>query len=430
MRRGLGGTVRIEFQKFHPKQREIYNGLSARTALRCGRRFGKTALLESTAVRRALNGKLVGWFTPDYKLMRPSYSRTLSLGRPAVMTHSKTDALITFFGGGSIEFWTLDNEDAGRSRKYDLAIVDECSLQRKGMREIMEQAIMPTLLDRRGDAILAGTPKGIDAENYFYQACTDKSLGWKEFHAPTSMNPTLDPLGVANLVNEYAPLVYQQEFLAEFVDWSGEAFFSLDKMLIDGKPVEGLKRCDAIFAVIDSATKTGKENDGTGVVFYALNKVGDGPPLTILDWDIQQISGDLLDTWLTSIFQRLNEFAKTLNSRAGSLGVWIEDKASGMVLIQQSKRRGLMVHAIDSKLTSVGKEERAISISGYIHQGKVKISREAHDKVSVYKDTRKNHLLGQVLGFRIGDDDPRRQDDLLDCFTYGTAIALGDAGGF
>ena len=80
-------------------------------------------------------------------------------------------------------------------------------------------------------------------------------------------------------------------------------------------------------------------------------------------------------------------------------------------------------------LTSVGKDERAISVSGYVYRNRVKIARLAYDKVTTYKGTSRNHLLGQVVGFRVGDKDASREDDLLDGFTYGVAIALGNEEG-
>ena len=102
-----------------------------------------------------------------------------------------------------------------------------------------------------------------------------------------------------------------------------------------------------------------------------------------------------------------------------------------MVLIQQSQRKGWPAQAIDGKITSLGKDERAISISGYIYRGEVKICQEAFEKVMAYKGTTRNHLLSQISGFRVGDRDAaKRADDLLDCFVYGPAIALGNWEGF
>ena len=120
-----------------------------------------------------------------------------------------------------------------------------------------------------------------------------------------------------------------------------------------------------MFAVIDTASKTGTENDGTGVTYFAVNK-HHGIPLTILDWDIVQIEGATLEAWLPSCSAGLKAFAPL--SRFGSLGAWIEDKNSGTILLQQARNQYMNAHPIRSKLTSMGKDERAFSASTYVHR--------------------------------------------------------------
>jgi hypothetical protein len=41
-----------------------------------------------------------------------------------------------------------------------------------------------------------------------------------------------------------------------------------------------------VFAVIDTASKTGTEHDATAVTFFARSNAGGRFPLMILDWDI------------------------------------------------------------------------------------------------------------------------------------------------
>ena len=41
-----------------------------------------------------------------------------------------------------------------------------------------------------------------------------------------------------HLLKNTPPLVYQQEYLAEFVDWSGAAFFAREHLLVNGEPIE------------------------------------------------------------------------------------------------------------------------------------------------------------------------------------------------
>jgi hypothetical protein len=152
--------------------------------------------------------------------------------------------------------------------------------------------------------------------------------------------------------------------------------------------------------------------------------------LLILDWDIVQIEGAILETWLPTVFERLAMLSRLCRARYGSVGAWIEDKNSGTILLQQSARQQWSARAIESKLTAMGKDERAISVSGYVHRGNVKYTDQAFNKTTVYKRKMRNHLVEQVESFRIGDKDSKREDDLLDTFCYGIALSLGNPDGF
>jgi hypothetical protein len=311
--------------------------------------------------------------------------------------------------------------------------------------DIWQQSILPTLFDRTGRAIVMSNTNGVDPQNFFWRLSNQPEHGFKEFHAPTHGNPLLpkqlpsEPDAVwlkrreaalEKLQKDNHPLVYRQEYLAEFVDWSGVAFFALDKLLVQGNAVPDPVKCDIVFAVVDTAVKTGKENDGTAVTYFALTSHG-STPLVILDWDIQQIEGALLETWLPTVFQHLEHLAKKHGARQGSAGVHIEDKSTGMVLLQQAKRRNWLAEPISTKLTAMGKDERAISVSGYHYRERVKISATAYDKVVTYKGVTRNHLVTQVVGFRVGDKEAaKRADDLLDTYCYGLSIALGNTEGW
>lgn len=381
-------------------------------------------MLEDVASKFAIDGKSVGWFSPKYKYMQGSFRRLKSNLKPIVERASATDGIIELTTGGIIRFWTLEDEDAGRGDSYDEVIIDEASLVAKGMRDIWEQSISPTLLDRDGNAWMSGTPKGVDDDNFFYFACKNKESSlaqvWEEFHAPTSANPHISKKALTEFKEQLPPLVYQQEVLAEFVDWAGVAFFSLQSLLVDNQPVQYPKNCHSCFAVVDSAIKDGKEHDGTAVTFYAYDDIRGHIPLTILDWDILQIEGALLEDWLPSVFARLQELENLCNVRYNNGCVWIEDKASGSILIQQAKRKALNAKAIPSEFSAISKSERAISVSGDVYTGKVKFSEYAYIKTKAFKGASRNHLLSQVTGFRIGVDN--KFDDLLDTFTYGLLL--------
>jgi hypothetical protein len=414
-------------------------------SLRCGRRYGKTTLGEVWLGEGAAQGEPCGWFAPNYKYTDEVFEELREILDPIVVASSKTKHVIRTLKGGRIDFWTLEDERAGRSRFYKRVFIDEAAYGPPTTLRTWETSIKPTLLDLNGSCVVASNTKGVAEDNFLWQVCNNHKLGFIQLHAPSFSNPTIPRrrLGetdeafmtrklaiFAKLKQDEHPLVYRQEYEAEFVDWSGVAFFALDKMLLNGKPIDAPRKCDVVFAVVDSASKTGTENDGTAVTYYALSRSSPFP-LTILDWDIVQIEGALLDTWLTGVFVRLQELSRECGARKGSAGVFIEDAASGIILLQQARKRELDAHAIDSQLTSLGKDERALNASGYVYRGNVKFCDHAYHKVSEFKGATRNHLISQVTGFRMGDkDNAKRADDLLDTYTYGIALSLGDKGGF
>ena len=352
--------ITITAPTFHADQVRAYLTPGRFKAIRCGRRWGKTSLGLTVACEGACRGESIGWFANEYKFLAESYNQINEILAPVKLRSSQTAGVIRVLGGGRIDFWSLDNPYAGRSRKYHKAIMDEAAFTKpKEMLETWRRSIRPTLLDYRGSALVLSNTNGVDPDNFFWQICNQPQHGFVEYHAPTHRNPYLPAEELEALQRDNHPLVYQQEYLAEFVDWSGVAFFSRDKLLVDGQAVAVPHRVDAVFAVIDTATKTGKEHDGTAVVYCAIHEhSGVAWPLTVLDWDLAQIEGDLLEIWLPTVFQNLESFAKRHNARMGSIGTWIEDKSSGMVLIQHATRHEWPAQAIDSKLTS-GRERRA-----------------------------------------------------------------------
>jgi len=428
--------VKIILPTLHSGQVDIFKQRTRANIVRCGRRWGKTKLLETIACNSAAFGESVGIFAPEYRQLQEPWDHIKEILQPIIISSSRSEGTIKVRSAngkqGKVDFWILnDNELAGRGREYNKTLVDEAAFTKSPqMLDIWRKSIKPTMLTTKGTSWVFSTPNGIDAENFFYEACNNPEMGFTEFHAPTSTNPYVpaDELEKERLVNH--PLVFKQEFLAEFVDWSGVAFFSMDKMLVDGKPVTYPQKCDGVYAVIDTAVKSGKEHDGTAIIYIAMNKYY-GHPLVILDWDIVQIDGAMLENWMPSVFSRLEELSKATSCKLGVVGSFIEDAAAGSILLQQGRTRGWNTHAIDSKLTSVGKDERAISVSGHFHQEKIKISDYAFDKVVNFKGASRNHLITQVTGFRIGDKDAhKRADDLLDVFTYGIAIGVGDKYGY
>jgi hypothetical protein len=144
--------------------------------------------------------------------------------KPVILRSDKTERRIEVINGGVIEFWSLQDEDAGRSRKYKRVVIDEAA-KCKNLRKAWQEAIRPTLSDYRGDADFLSTPKGKD----FFWECYVKGLDplepdWACWRMPTSTNPYIHPDEIVDLRRNLPERVFLQEILAVFHDDGGGVF--------------------------------------------------------------------------------------------------------------------------------------------------------------------------------------------------------------
>ena len=169
----------------------------------------------------------VGWFAPTYKDLGESWRQACSLLTPIIRRRSEVDKRLDLVTGGSVEFWSLNNNpNAGRSRKYRRAIIDEAA-KAANLKEAWEQAIRPTLSDLRGDAWFFSTPKGL---NYFYELFRrDGTPDWRAWQLPTSANPYIAPAEIETARRDLPDRVFRQEYLAEFLE-SGALFVGVREL--------------------------------------------------------------------------------------------------------------------------------------------------------------------------------------------------------
>lgn len=435
-RRAKFGQSEIILPTFHPGQVRVFNDRARFNAVCCGRRWGKTKKLLTLAGDTGTKGRNAGIFTPESAQWKEPYDDLREILMPITRQAdaNRGKLRLTTRGpkndGGKLDFWhTDDNPLAGRGREYHRVLGDETAFAKKGMADIWRKAIRPTLLTTQGDAWFFSTPFGDDPDNFFWQICNDPALGFKFHHAPTSDSPFCPPEELELIRASEHPLVFKQEYLAEFVSWRDAAFFKLDWMMgDDGLPVGFPKKCDAVFAIMDCAVKSGSNNDGTGVLYCAYTDIDHNPRLVLLDYELESIDAARLSLMAPRVLARGEELAAQCGARNGFLGVHVEDAAGGSVLLQQATANQWPMFAIPSDLMAKGKDERALMTGGAVYSRRCKISQACMDKVIEWKGRTMNHLVHQITSFRVADKDGyKRSDDLLDCFTYSVALTLVDA---
>jgi hypothetical protein len=394
------------------------------TAIRAGRRFGKSSLAAALAVDVALLGGLAGLFAPIYKLASPLFDVLAAALAPAIATSNRSFGEPRLMGGGGCDVWSLEHPRAGRGRRYNIAIIDEAAFGEPDLTTAWNASIRPTLADTEGPAIVASTPSGVAEDNFFWLVCHEKdTYGFAEFVAPTLANPFIPVAEVEALRKQHNPLVFAQEFEAQFVNLAGVGLFDVAKMLDQGSPWKTPERFDVVFATVDSGIRGGQAHDASAVVYAGLNVHMVPHGLFVLDWEAVEVGGGDIELWFAGVGRTLEGYAE--KARLGSKGVSVERAGLGEMLLAKANALGVHAEEIKPELVARGKDLRALAAERFINGGKVKLTAPACDRVSRLKGVARNHLLVQVAGFRVADKEAwKRSDDLVDALTYAVLLSF------
>ena len=196
----------------HASQRDVLARLKRFSVLEIGRRWGKTTFGIQLLVEHAINGKRVGWFAPSYKFLSDVEREVLRILEPILTASDKVERRYALATGGVIEFWSLEDENAGRGRAYDFIVIDEAGFVAK-LLGIWRAALRPTLTDRRGGALFLGTPKGRgDFHRLYAEAEADDTGEWLAVRLASASNPFLDSTEIASARKLLPPAVFAQEY--------------------------------------------------------------------------------------------------------------------------------------------------------------------------------------------------------------------------
>lgn len=269
----------------HEGQQRVIEAARRFNVVACGRRFGKTTMGLALAYYGApfapggLSQRFdVGWFASQYKYLDEAWRAAKGFLRPMIARIDSQMHRIELHNGAALDFWTLVDPDAGRGRKYGLAIVDEAS-KAPNLELAWTEAIRPTLTDYAGGAWFFSTPKG---RNYFWQLYVGAEKPpqgtWAAHHAPSAANPYLPHAEIEAARLELPERVFAQEYLAAFLEDGAGVFRGLSQIpacawLDKAEPGQGYtigvdwgRHEDfTVFAVLDAALRLVHVDRFTGV---------------------------------------------------------------------------------------------------------------------------------------------------------------------
>lgn len=300
--------IRLSFNRLHPAQKQIRDAAKRYNVCCLGRRTGKTVLGLDTLIvaeRGALDGYPVGWFAPAYKYLDDVFRAAKHILTSIIRRIDSQQHRIELITGGCLDFWSMDNDDPARGRKYSIVVIDEAAMVKR-LESVWNLAIRPTLIDYQGSAWFLSTPKGSnDFHTLYKRGLPDSETydpDWQSWQMPSSVNPHLDPAELETARAESPELVFRQEYLAEFVDFGGTAV--MREWLQYGTPpaIQSL----TISMGVDLALSTKETADYTAAVVMGREKSGN---LWVLDvqrirapfHQVMQFIQQMADKWRPSM---------------------------------------------------------------------------------------------------------------------------------
>ena len=228
----MSATVDLEWTP-HKGQRDVLESDTRFRIVGCGRRWGKTEACGHEAFRRAGEpDALVWWVAPTYDIADIGFEVVSDIiPRPLVDGDPKKTKpkAIDLINGSRISFRSADREDSLRGEGIDLLILDEAAMIAD---RAWQKELRPTLSDTLGDMIAISTPKGRNwFFEYFERGTSDDYPDVESWQSATYDNPHVPDSEIDAAREELPERVFEQEYLAKFLDESGGVFTDLDERL-------------------------------------------------------------------------------------------------------------------------------------------------------------------------------------------------------
>ena len=337
-------TITVTLPRLHQAQQQIKRERKRFNVLCNGRRFGKNVLLQDFAVEDALAGRApVAWSAPTYKQLLEDWRTLGDTLAPVVTRKNEQEKQLALMGGGTIDFWSLENPDAIRGRKYRRFIVNEAGIV-PSLLDVWNAVIRPTLIDLKGGAYFSGTPKGM---NGFWHLFNEHGEDWARWQMSSYANPHIDKAELDALRNSLTERAWQQEIMAQF--------------LPDGSGV--FRNVRALSVLQREAAEPGREY----LIGVDWGRTNDNTVCSV--WDIARRREVALDTYTGVPFgvqyERVTALAKGYNDAL----VMAEANAQQDAHIEELAKRGVRVMPFTT--TNATKAYAVERLAGSMERGDV-----------------------------------------------------------
>lgn len=231
-------------------QQQISDDPSRYKVVSSGRRFGKSylAINEMAKFARFPNRRVLA-VAPTYKQVKNVLwddLKAMLIERNWVKKINETELTVTLVNGSKITLRSADNFDALRGGKYDFLVMDECADINP---EAFFSVLRPTLSDRKGHALFVGTPKGMG--NWFFDLWNNaKTLDdWASWQFTTLDGGNVDAEEIEAARRDMDARTFEQEYLAQFVNYAGVIFYAYTEDNIEHHP--GIEPYTPIYCGVD-----------------------------------------------------------------------------------------------------------------------------------------------------------------------------------
>jgi len=204
------------------KQNLIYEDNSRFIVLVAGRRFGKTTLATYIMRKWAFTkaGKYA-YISPTWKMSRSIFwEPLLEKIPPEYIKNALKNTLELYLTNGSIiKLYGAQNYDNIRGEGFDGVIIDEC---KDIPREAWFEVVRPALTDKKGRALIIGTPQGMN--DLLFDIWNQEDF--KKYKFTTAEGGWVTDEEIEKARKELDERTFRQEFEAEFIENAGNVYYA------------------------------------------------------------------------------------------------------------------------------------------------------------------------------------------------------------